>query len=173
MSKGGGRVGGGEGLPGVEDAGAPSSRHPFHTSHPSTPRPPGPLRVVISGPERAFTCQHTPRSFTTLLPPPVSPAHPPYLPLPPDFLALRTPFPLPPLCLTLPPPRTPPPPPYPSPQIVAPGLEHAVAGTSLFVVGPDDDMEELKDAVMEDMAVRIILYTSCTYNTYNTYNLYI
>ena len=40
-------------------------------------------------------------------------------------------------------------------QIVAPGLEHAVAGTSLFVVGPDDDEEELKDAVMEDMAVRV------------------
>lgn len=38
-------------------------------------------------------------------------------------------------------------------KIVAPGLEHAVAGTSLFVVGPDDDEEELKDAVMEDMAV--------------------
>jgi hypothetical protein len=28
-----------------------------------------------------------------------------------------------------------------------------VAGTSLFVIGPDDDEEELKDSVMEDMAV--------------------
>ncbi|GIL53237.1 hypothetical protein Vafri_8897 [Volvox africanus] len=37
-------------------------------------------------------------------------------------------------------------------KIVAPGLESAVAGTSLFVVGPDDDEEELKDAAMEDMA---------------------
>jgi translation initiation factor 5B len=36
---------------------------------------------------------------------------------------------------------------------VAQGLEHAIAGTSLFVVGPDDDEEELRDAVMEDMAV--------------------
>jgi translation initiation factor IF-2 len=38
-------------------------------------------------------------------------------------------------------------------KIVAPGLESAVAGTSLHVVGPDDDVEELKDSVMEDMAV--------------------
>lgn len=38
-------------------------------------------------------------------------------------------------------------------KIVAPGLESAVAGTSLYVIGPDDDEEELKDAVMEDMAV--------------------
>ncbi|KAI8476355.1 MAG: P-loop containing nucleoside triphosphate hydrolase protein [Monoraphidium minutum] len=37
-------------------------------------------------------------------------------------------------------------------KIVAPGLEHAVAGTALFVVGPEDDEEELKDTVMEDMA---------------------
>jgi translation initiation factor 5B len=39
-------------------------------------------------------------------------------------------------------------------KIVAPGLEHAVAGTSLFVVTPEDDEEELKDAAMADMAVR-------------------
>lgn len=38
-------------------------------------------------------------------------------------------------------------------KIVAPGLESAVAGTSLHVIGPDDDEEELKDSVMEDMAV--------------------
>lgn len=38
-------------------------------------------------------------------------------------------------------------------KIVAPGLETAVAGTSLYVVGPQDDEEELKDSVMEDMAV--------------------
>ena len=37
-------------------------------------------------------------------------------------------------------------------KIVAPGLESTVAGTSLFVVGPEDDEEELKDAVMEDIA---------------------
>jgi translation initiation factor IF-2 len=39
-------------------------------------------------------------------------------------------------------------------KVVAPGLESAVAGTSLLVVQPGDDEEELKDAVMEDMAVR-------------------
>jgi translation initiation factor 5B len=39
-------------------------------------------------------------------------------------------------------------------KIVAPGLESAVAGTSMFVISPEDDEEELKDAVMEDMAVR-------------------
>jgi hypothetical protein len=38
-------------------------------------------------------------------------------------------------------------------KIVAPGLESAVAGTSLHVIGPEDDEEELKDSVMEDMAV--------------------
>ncbi|KAF6260807.1 P-loop containing nucleoside triphosphate hydrolase protein [Scenedesmus sp. NREL 46B-D3] len=37
-------------------------------------------------------------------------------------------------------------------KIVAPGLESAVAGTSLYVIGPEDDEEELKDSVMEDMA---------------------
>jgi len=37
-------------------------------------------------------------------------------------------------------------------RVVAPGLEHAVAGTQLFVVGPEDDEEELKATVMEDMA---------------------
>lgn len=36
-------------------------------------------------------------------------------------------------------------------KLVAPGLESAVAGTQLLVVGPEDDEEELKDAVMEDM----------------------
>eukprot|EP00201_Polytomella_parva_P022057 CAMPEP_0175050096 /NCGR_PEP_ID=MMETSP0052_2-20121109/7081_1 /TAXON_ID=51329 ORGANISM="Polytomella parva, Strain SAG 63-3" /NCGR_SAMPLE_ID=MMETSP0052_2 /ASSEMBLY_ACC=CAM_ASM_000194 /LENGTH=1000 /DNA_ID=CAMNT_0016314285 /DNA_START=35 /DNA_END=3037 /DNA_ORIENTATION=+ len=36
-------------------------------------------------------------------------------------------------------------------KIVAPGLETAVAGTSMFVITPDDSEEELKDAVMEDM----------------------
>ena len=36
-------------------------------------------------------------------------------------------------------------------KISAQGLENAVAGTSLFVVGPDDDVEELKEEVMGDM----------------------
>ena len=36
-------------------------------------------------------------------------------------------------------------------KVVAPGLESAVAGTALFVVGPEDDEDELKDAAMEDM----------------------
>ena len=37
-------------------------------------------------------------------------------------------------------------------RIVAPGLEQAVAGTSMFVIRPEDDEEELKATVMEDMA---------------------
>eukprot|EP00403_Amphidinium_massartii_P026206 CAMPEP_0178403660 /NCGR_PEP_ID=MMETSP0689_2-20121128/17485_1 /TAXON_ID=160604 /ORGANISM="Amphidinium massartii, Strain CS-259" /LENGTH=928 /DNA_ID=CAMNT_0020024625 /DNA_START=31 /DNA_END=2814 /DNA_ORIENTATION=- len=36
-------------------------------------------------------------------------------------------------------------------KICAPGLENAVAGTELYVVGPDDDLEELKDNVQEDV----------------------
>ena len=36
-------------------------------------------------------------------------------------------------------------------KISAKGLEQAVAGTSLLVQGPDDDLEELKAAVMEDL----------------------
>merc|ERR1719293_209940 len=32
-------------------------------------------------------------------------------------------------------------------KICAPGLDEAVAGAELFVVGPDDDIEELKDEV--------------------------
>ncbi|XP_052200962.1 eukaryotic translation initiation factor 5B [Diospyros lotus] len=36
-------------------------------------------------------------------------------------------------------------------KITAQGLEHAIAGTSLYVVGPDDDLEDIKDAAMEDM----------------------
>ena len=32
-------------------------------------------------------------------------------------------------------------------RVVAPGLEHAVAGTSLFVIRPDDDEEELRATV--------------------------
>lgn len=36
-------------------------------------------------------------------------------------------------------------------KIAAHGLENAVAGTQLLVVGPDDDVEVLKAEVMEDM----------------------
>ncbi|KAF2619214.1 hypothetical protein F2Q68_00040979 [Brassica cretica] len=36
-------------------------------------------------------------------------------------------------------------------KITAQGLEHAVAGTSLHVIGPDVDMEEAKKTAMEDM----------------------
>ncbi|OMO52019.1 hypothetical protein CCACVL1_29425 [Corchorus capsularis] len=36
-------------------------------------------------------------------------------------------------------------------KIAAQGLEHAVAGTGLYVVGPDDDLEEVKETVKEDM----------------------
>jgi translation initiation factor 5B len=37
-------------------------------------------------------------------------------------------------------------------KIAAPNLEHAVAGTQMYVVGKDDDEEELKELVMEDMS---------------------
>nr|CAB3464266.1 unnamed protein product [Digitaria exilis] len=37
-------------------------------------------------------------------------------------------------------------------KISAQGLEHAIAGTALYVLGPDDDLDKLKDAVMEEMA---------------------
>jgi hypothetical protein len=36
-------------------------------------------------------------------------------------------------------------------KIAAQNLESAVAGTQLYVVGPDDDEEELKELVMADM----------------------
>ncbi|XP_076925220.1 uncharacterized protein LOC143587962 [Bidens hawaiensis] len=36
-------------------------------------------------------------------------------------------------------------------KITAQNLELAVAGTALYVVGPDDDVEEIKESVMDDM----------------------
>lgn len=36
-------------------------------------------------------------------------------------------------------------------KITAQGLEHAIAGTGLYVVGPNDDLEEIKESAMEDM----------------------
>ncbi|XP_047334931.1 eukaryotic translation initiation factor 5B-like [Impatiens glandulifera] len=36
-------------------------------------------------------------------------------------------------------------------KITAQGLEHAIAGTGLYVVGPNDDLEEMKESAMEDM----------------------
>ncbi|KAB2088304.1 hypothetical protein ES319_A04G166700v1 [Gossypium barbadense] len=36
-------------------------------------------------------------------------------------------------------------------KIAAQGLEHAIAGTSIYVVGPDDDLEDIKEAAKEDM----------------------
>ncbi|GER26557.1 eukaryotic translation initiation factor 2(eIF-2) family protein [Striga asiatica] len=36
-------------------------------------------------------------------------------------------------------------------KITAQDLEHTIAGTSLYVVGPHDDLENIKEAVMEDM----------------------
>ncbi|XP_059298600.1 eukaryotic translation initiation factor 5B-like [Lycium ferocissimum] len=36
-------------------------------------------------------------------------------------------------------------------KITAQGFEHAIAGTSLYVVGPDDNLEDIKEAAMEDM----------------------
>lgn len=37
-------------------------------------------------------------------------------------------------------------------KMSAPNLENAVAGTQLFVIGKEDDEDELKDLVMEDMS---------------------
>ncbi|GAB2214287.1 hypothetical protein Droror1_Dr00018629 [Drosera rotundifolia] len=36
-------------------------------------------------------------------------------------------------------------------KITAQGLEHAIAGTALYVVDPDDDVERIKELAMEDM----------------------
>ncbi|WZZ33852.1 hypothetical protein YC2023_017253 [Brassica napus] len=36
-------------------------------------------------------------------------------------------------------------------KITAQGLEHAIAGTALHVIGPDDDIEAIKEQAMEDM----------------------
>ncbi|KAJ8755036.1 hypothetical protein K2173_015548 [Erythroxylum novogranatense] len=36
-------------------------------------------------------------------------------------------------------------------KITAQGLEHAIAGTGLYVVGPGDDLEDVKESAMEDM----------------------
>lgn len=36
-------------------------------------------------------------------------------------------------------------------QLLVQGLEHAIAGTGLLVVGPDDNLEDVKQAAMEDM----------------------
>ncbi|CAA0822046.1 eukaryotic translation initiation factor 2 (eIF-2) family protein [Striga hermonthica] len=36
-------------------------------------------------------------------------------------------------------------------KITAQGLEHTIAGTSLYVVGPHDDLEDIKEAAVEDM----------------------
>ncbi|XP_062101300.1 eukaryotic translation initiation factor 5B [Humulus lupulus] len=36
-------------------------------------------------------------------------------------------------------------------KITAQGLEHAIAGTGLYVVGPNDDLEDIKETTMEDM----------------------
>ncbi|XP_058112112.1 eukaryotic translation initiation factor 5B-like [Magnolia sinica] len=36
-------------------------------------------------------------------------------------------------------------------KITAQGLEHAIAGTGLYVVGSEDDLEDIKEAAMQDM----------------------
>ncbi|KAF7812912.1 eukaryotic translation initiation factor 5B [Senna tora] len=36
-------------------------------------------------------------------------------------------------------------------KITAQGLEHAIAGTGLYVVKPEDDLEDVKESAMEDM----------------------
>ncbi|VFQ94279.1 unnamed protein product [Cuscuta campestris] len=45
-------------------------------------------------------------------------------------------------------------------KITAQGLEHAIAGTSLYVVGPDDDVDRIKETAMEDMRVLTLAYQS-------------
>ncbi|GMN55533.1 hypothetical protein TIFTF001_024648 [Ficus carica] len=40
-------------------------------------------------------------------------------------------------------------------KIAAQGLEHAIAGTGLYVMGPMDDLEDIKEAAMGDMKVVI------------------
>lgn len=37
-------------------------------------------------------------------------------------------------------------------KICAPGLEHAVAGSGISVVGPDDEVEDLKEEVMAEFS---------------------
>ncbi|XP_042503419.1 eukaryotic translation initiation factor 5B-like [Macadamia integrifolia] len=39
-------------------------------------------------------------------------------------------------------------------KIAAQGLEHAIAGTCLYVVGPEDDLEDIKGAAMQEAAVQ-------------------
>ncbi|KAL9668481.1 hypothetical protein QQ045_006015 [Rhodiola kirilowii] len=36
-------------------------------------------------------------------------------------------------------------------KITAQGMEHAIVGTAIYVVGPNDDVEDVKEEVMEDM----------------------
>ncbi|XP_059073791.1 eukaryotic translation initiation factor 5B-like [Cryptomeria japonica] len=36
-------------------------------------------------------------------------------------------------------------------KITAQGLEHAIAGTQLYVVGPDDDLDDVKEEAMQDI----------------------
>ncbi|KAF9601081.1 hypothetical protein IFM89_016054 [Coptis chinensis] len=36
-------------------------------------------------------------------------------------------------------------------KITAQGLEHAIAGTALYVVGPEDDLDDAKESAMQDM----------------------
>ncbi|XP_077243402.1 uncharacterized protein LOC143883952 [Tasmannia lanceolata] len=36
-------------------------------------------------------------------------------------------------------------------KITAQGLEHAIAGTALYVVGSDDDLDDIKESAMQDM----------------------
>ncbi|KAK9935661.1 hypothetical protein M0R45_022751 [Rubus argutus] len=43
-------------------------------------------------------------------------------------------------------------------KITAPqALEHAIAGNALYVVGPNDDLEEVKEAPMEDMMKSVLV----------------
>ncbi|KAE9452152.1 hypothetical protein C3L33_15947, partial [Rhododendron williamsianum] len=42
-------------------------------------------------------------------------------------------------------------------KITAQGLEHAIAGTGLYVVGPHDDLEDIKESAMEDVGTPICI----------------
>ncbi|KAF6151472.1 hypothetical protein GIB67_016284 [Kingdonia uniflora] len=42
-------------------------------------------------------------------------------------------------------------------KITAQGLDHAIAGTSLYVVGPEDDLEDIKEAADQDIGTPICI----------------
>ncbi|XP_016466157.1 uncharacterized protein LOC107788926 [Nicotiana tabacum] len=51
-------------------------------------------------------------------------------------------------------------------KINAQGLEHAIAGANLYVVGPDDDVEDIIEAAMEDMRSVMSRISKCGEGVY-------